>query len=380
VALSVTAQGSKTILTSFPTNYNIPSLLVSADNNRFYSAAQYKLNPVQVFSVGSSAGSVKLYSGQNFDPEMMQNLPDGRLLALALNISSYVWNLATVDLGGVVTAIYQFSSADLPETALYASDGNYYGVVQGATASTGYVFRITPSGSFTTVHTFPSNTFVGVNPQPLIQASDGNLYGATATGGANGTGTIYKLTLGGQYTLLYNFPNDYNSNPIALVEGSDGNLYGATRGNLAQGGHSELFRVTKSGRYSLLYAMTNGGADGDCPCRLVQGSDGIIYGVAQAGGTSGAGAYFALNAGLPKPRPHAQHFSPKSGAVGTQVLLWGSNLLAASVTFNGVPATTVSNSGSNYVWATVPTGATTGPITVTTPGGTITTKASFTVE
>jgi hypothetical protein len=50
------------------------------------------------------------------------------------------------------------------------------------------------------------------------------------------------------------------------------------------------------------------------------------------------------------------------------------------VNFNGVPATAVSDSGANYVWATVPSGAASGPITVTTPGGTITTRASFTVE
>jgi hypothetical protein len=62
------------------------------------------------------------------------------------------------------------------------------------------------------------------------------------------------------------------------------------------------------------------------------------------------------------------------------VRIWGHNLLSAAVEFNGVAAATVSNSGSNYVWATVPAGATTGAITVTTPGGTGTTQASFTVQ
>ena len=60
--------------------------------------------------------------------------------------------------------------------------------------------------------------------------------------------------------------------------------------------------------------------------------------------------------------------------------IWGQNLFGASVQFNGVPAAAVRNSGSNYVWATVPEGATTGPLAITTPGGTVTTKASFTVE
>jgi uncharacterized repeat protein (TIGR03803 family) len=83
----------------------------------------------------------------------------------------------------------------------------------------------------------------------------------------------------------------------------------------------------------------------------VQGSDGNIYGTAISGGPNNGGVIFALELGLPKPAPAAQRFSPGSGAVGTQVLLWGSNLLAASVQFNGVAATTVSNSGSNYILA-----------------------------
>jgi len=62
------------------------------------------------------------------------------------------------------------------------------------------------------------------------------------------------------------------------------------------------------------------------------------------------------------------------------VLIWGNNLLSASVQFDGVAATDVSNSGSNYVWATVPAGAATGPITITTPGGTATTQGSFSVQ
>jgi hypothetical protein len=66
--------------------------------------------------------------------------------------------------------------------------------------------------------------------------------------------------------------------------------------------------------------------------------------------------------------------------VGTHVRIWGSNLLSPSVQFNGVPAVEVDGSGPNYIWATVPAGATTGPITVTTPGGTNTTHASFTVQ
>jgi hypothetical protein len=79
-------------------------------------------------------------------------------------------------------------------------------------------------------------------------------------------------------------------------------------------------------------------------------------------------------------KPWTQHFTPASGAPGTRVRIWGHNLLSADVRFNGVPAASVTNSGPNYVLATVPPGATTGPIAIATPGGTATTRASFTVQ
>ena len=73
-------------------------------------------------------------------------------------------------------------------------------------------------------------------------------------------------------------------------------------------------------------------------------------------------------------------FTPAAGPVGKQVRIWGYNMLKATVSFNGVAATTVHNSGPNYVYATVPAGAASGPITVTTPGGTSITPGSFTVK
>jgi uncharacterized repeat protein (TIGR03803 family) len=112
----------------------------------------------------------------------------------------------------------------------------------------------------------------------------------------------------------------------------------------------------------------------------MQGSDGIFYGTTVGGGSNGAGTVFALNAQLPKPAPRALAFHPTSGPPGKPILIWGNNLLVASVTFNGTPAAKAHSSGPNYVIATVPAGATTGPITVTTPGGSSTTTATFTVQ
>ncbi len=179
--------------------------------------------------------------------------------------------------------------------------------------------------------------------------------------------------------MIYNFPAGNDGGPSFLLEGSDGKIYGSTLGALGQGGSSELFSVTKSGEFTLLHTMSIT-ADGACGCSMVQADDGMIYGTATGGGITNGGTIFALDVGLPKPAPRPQIFNPKSGAPGTKVLIWGAQLLTPSVTFNGVPAAEVTSSGPNYVWATVPAGASTGPITVTTPGGSVTTQASFTVE
>jgi hypothetical protein len=366
---SMTNQGRKTELAAVPVNQFLGAL-VSAANGRFYSEIQPERT---VVSVSPTPGSKKIYPGQSIGPLLTQNLPDGMLLALGSDGIS----LMKCDLqGSIQPPIYQFAPGGglVTLTTVYASDGNYYGVYAVHDGS-GYVYRITSSGSLTQAVNFPPGTFSGYPIVPLLQASDGNIYGATPNGGANRGATVYRLTLSGQYTLLYTFPKSPMINPLALIEGSDGNLYGTTQG---AGGISQLYRVTTSGQYTLLHQMT--GNDGQCECNLTQGSDGLIYGTAFLNGPYGGGTIFSLDVGLPMPRPQAGRFNPDSGSAGTKVLIWGTNLLSASVQFNGVPAVTVSNSGPNYVWATVPAGATSGPLTITTPGGTDTTKSSFTVQ
>ena len=114
----------------------------------------------------------------------------------------------------------------------------------------------------------------------------------------------------------------------------------------------------------------------------MEGMDGKLYGVTPRGGPyPGVGAIFSLDIGLPKPLPVVSGLFPASAAAGQKVILWGNYLLGAtSVTFNGIPATIVRSTSKQSVMATVPTGATTGPVTVTTPNGSFTTTQNFTVQ
>jgi hypothetical protein len=118
---------------------------------------------------------------------------------------------------------------------------------------------------------------------------------------------------------------------------------------------------------------------------LVQGDDGQLYVTLQDNGGSNSdgvqdqGAISVLNLGLAPPSPAIYSFSPTSGAAGTKVKLeFGPYVGATSVTFNGTPASFVVE-GSEFIIATVPSGATTGLISVTTPGGTVTSTKNFTI-
>jgi len=379
VLFSVTGQGVARDLAIF---HNPPDTLaptpVTAANGLIYSSfetgggAKEGYCSSTVFSVGPTAGSQQNYDPSGYSPQFSQNLPDGFLLGWAARCSDGSFHLVKSDLSGAVTSLYQFPKDDRPDSVLYGSDGNYYGSA-GLRDGTGYIYRVTTAGALTKLRSFPAPG-VGF----LMQASDGEFYGATMPGKSGSqAGTIFKLSLTGQYRLLRTLDPGQGGEVNAMVEASDGNLYGAAGGT--SGTDSHLFRISKTGDYTVLFEMANAVTDGLCPCSLIQGSDGILYGVVSVGGADGRGAIFALNANLLKPVPKPLQFQPASGPVGTQVRIWGRELFSASVTFHGAAASGVRNGGPSYVYATVPPGASTGPITVTTPGGMGTTPAAFTV-
>ena len=126
---------------------------------------------------------------------------------------------------------------------IQATDGNFYGVTisggaidsTGCTGGCGTVFKITPDGVLTTLHKFCEETSCPDGNDPaasLTQASDGNLYGTTFMGG-NGEGTLFRITTSGEFTTLYTFCSltyceDGASPRAPLVQASDGTLYGTT--------------------------------------------------------------------------------------------------------------------------------------------------------
>jgi len=380
--VSVTPKGEVALLASAPSGYFV-SVPFPGPESRGYSSAVAGGStppPPEVISFTAKPGGQRTYSPQSLSAGFSASLPDSQLLGFGAD-SEGTGHIITGDAQGNVASVYQFPPHELAVAGpIYASDGNYYGILwgeYGPEAGASYVFRVTPSGALTALYNFPLKSFASGFNGSLVQGADGNLYGTIPFGGANGEGAFFQLTLAGQYTLIYSFQKSSGA-PGSLFQASDGNFYGVTGGIVDPPGPGVIFGVTAAGQYSELYKMS--GRDGGCSCELMQGSDGILYGVAEGGGAHGIGTIFALNVGLPKPAPQALSFSPAQGAVGARVRIWGYNLLSSSVQFNGVAAAAVEGSGPNYVYAAVPAGATSGPITVTTPGGTSTTTAAFTVK
>jgi uncharacterized repeat protein (TIGR03803 family) len=178
---------------------------------------------------------------------------------------------------------------------LQASDGNFYGMTEsGGTASQGVIFRLTPSGTETVLVSFSSsNNLSGESGNGLIQGSDGNLYGLTGGGGSSGYGAIFKMTLDGTLTTLWSF--DYSDGYMpsgSLVQASDGNFYGTTGSGGT--GYGTVFKMTPAGVVSIIYTFGAAG-DGDSPTgNLIQAADGNLYGTTLQGGANYTSVLFQI--------------------------------------------------------------------------------------
>jgi uncharacterized repeat protein (TIGR03803 family) len=291
---------------------------------------------------------------------------------------------------GTLTTLYDFCSksgcddgAVLYDALKQGPDGNYYGTTWGGgPADGGTVFKITPKGKLTTIYSFCVKSYPfcgdGNSPIALVLGADGNFYGTTAYGGAYGEGSVYQITTSGTLTTIYSFRTQIACTDGAtprdgLVLGSDGNFYGATYygGTDNQG---TLYEISPAGALNTLHSFD--GTDGRYPIQhLFQATNGVFYGVTNNDGTSGDGTIFSLSVGL---EPCVET-APVSGSAGTKVIILGNKLKGTTkVTFNGTAAVFKVVSPTE-ITTTVPSGATTGLVRVTTPSRTLTSNVSFLV-
>jgi uncharacterized repeat protein (TIGR03803 family) len=201
---------------------------------------------------------------------------DGAIYGVAAPATSVAGGLiyrAAVD-GSSIETFYQIENDQAFQPVgglLLASDGQFYGTTRfgsiGQVGTTGTVFRLTPTGEFTVIHRFqttvasnadfnPINSD-GASPESeLIEGVDGNLYGVTSAGGPFGTGAIFKVAKDGTgFEVLHTFGEDTDTETVGLIRTVDG---AAPKG------------------------------------RLLQGADGLLYGTASVGGANGRGTVFRI--------------------------------------------------------------------------------------
>jgi uncharacterized repeat protein (TIGR03803 family) len=196
---------------------------------------------------------------------------------------------------GVESVLYSFQGGNdgwVPNAGVFqASNGDLYGTTNsGGPFNSGIVFHLTLSGVEDVLHTFNSD-IDGSAPGGLVEGNDGNFY---ATEGA-GLGGVFKITPTGVFTRLYLFgtnPNDAAFPIGTLTKATNGVFFGtAPFGGVY--GFGAVFSITPAGVESLVYSFT-GGADGSKPDSTLLLKEGIIYGTTPLGGTNGFGTIFAM--------------------------------------------------------------------------------------
>jgi uncharacterized repeat protein (TIGR03803 family) len=213
-----------------------------------------------------------------------------------------------------------------PVGLVLGADGNFYGTTSnGGAEGGGTFFRVTPGGAFTKINDLPSRPFSYFGQQlvlggdgnfydrtlpqpdtvmqltptgllttiadltaagapwpyqgdlPLVSAADGNLYGVTSSGGANGRGTAFKLTTSGTLTFIADFDVP-DSGPAELINGGDGNFYGLITSQHYPS-QEAAFKMTPAGEVTIIHVFDPANLG---PDHLAVGSDGNLYGTTAA--------------------------------------------------------------------------------------------------
>jgi len=313
---------------------------------------------------------------------------------------------------GKLKVIYNFDAAThggIPiGPVMQAADGKFYGTTTGGGAfSQGVVYSVTTGGALKVLHSFQSATEGYNSTAGLVQGSNKFLYGVLSSGGVNGLGSLYKIsTTGKTFSILHSFDKTSGGAPYATPTlHTNGKIYGVTQ----TGG-------PQNSAYGVLYSFDDGLKPFALLVVIWSGKVGQQVGILGQGFTSATGVQFGSGPGtftvvsdtylIAAPAtdattgpvtvlepggnlvttqtfkviPSILSFSPPSGPVGTEVQITGTSLLeTTAVNFVGAKATSFTVNSDTQVTVTVPAGAKTGIITITTKGGKAASAKKFTV-
>jgi uncharacterized repeat protein (TIGR03803 family) len=389
----ITPAGSETLLVSFPSTYNNCQGLTLGMDGNFYGdcfgggahnlGLIYRVTPAGVLTDLHDFDGLANDGTPYLGPPVLG--PDGNLYGQTGNPNTLSGSIFRITPAGVYKNLNTLSGGySLPFPLTFGSDGNLYTTVETAPVfgNRGAVVRITTGGAIKTVYGFVDTT--GSFPNSgVIQGTDGKLYGTTSFGGAHGNGTIYKVSTAGAFTELHSTDNPTGpANYNDLLQATNGDFYGAAFGG-GTGNQGDVYELTSAGVFSsFLFDQATKAALGNQPAApLMQHTNGTIFGTNSTGGSPfpAQGTFFSLNIGA---SPFISLVTPvPAGKEGTKVGILGQGFSTASVVkFGGVKATTVTHTGKTFLLATVPAGALTGKVTVTTGSTTLSTTSTYKVR
>jgi uncharacterized repeat protein (TIGR03803 family) len=383
-AYKITTGGSLTVLHSFAGSdeTNSSSGLTLATDGQYYGTTRVggDYGYGTIYKMTQSGVVTTLYSFQGDADGAYPTAPPieseaGQFFGTTQGQGgTYFGSVYKITKYGEFTVLHAFTGAEgeNPSAPLVqGTDYWFYGVTTyRGTHGDGTIFRVNASGDFKVVYNF-DGTHGALPVGGLMQANDGNYYGVTFEGGTNDVGVAFKMTPEYAVTVLHDFDDnkDGGFSSAGLVQATDGKLYGVNDGY--------LFSITTAGKVKIVHTFT--WSTGVSPyATLIQHTNGLLYGTTIQGGVgnNGNGVVYSVDLGL---KPFVTYL-PSYGRAGALVQILGEGFTTDSqVFFNGAPAT-FKFVYPTYIRATVPEGATTGPITVTGANGTLTSNKVFVVH
>jgi uncharacterized repeat protein (TIGR03803 family) len=223
-----------------------------------------------------------------------------------------------------------------PVADLINVNSTLYGTTAGGGAKgDGTVFSITRSGTETMLHSFAGGSGDGASPQAGLVEVKGKLYGTTTSGGATGEGTVFVISTGGMETVLYGFAGGSGDGaaPFAGLINVSGKLYGTTSAGGANG-EGTVFKITRSGRETVLHSFGKG-TDGQEPLAGLLDVKGTLYGTTEGGGTYGDGTAFSISTGGTEKVLHSfgngtDGIEPYAGLIDVKGTLYGTTLFGGA--------------------------------------------------
>jgi len=224
--------------------------------------------------------------------------PDGYLYGTTTTpiIAPRIFRISTTGNYAAVASFFNTSMGTPQNGMILATDGNFYGATNVA------IYRFTPGVGLTPMHIFVSSEGISGNG-PLIQAADGNLYGVMYEGGAHSAGTVFKMSLAGDFQKILDLTGAVEGvYPNGLVQAPDGTLWGTTSNTGGANLGGAVYSISTAGAFlqaTFLTATTGLGSK----ATLLLASDGKLYGTTSASGPNSGGTIFVVDAGLAPPFP-----------------------------------------------------------------------------